>query len=171
MAKKEFSFDSPVKVITSGTVPSTTELKKGELAYGSVGGINRLYGNPTGDAVIEISAMKIVTNEPIATGKKWIDGANIYQRSFSIGGCAAGAQVSLYTDGVGTGALLTVVPELTMLRFTNNSGCANVLNRNVSGEVCLYIPKANNADFSTVALRNNSNAAIAGVLTVYFTKG
>jgi hypothetical protein len=52
---KTINLTSPIKVITSGTAPTTTNMKKGELAYGTVGGINRLYGNPAGTAIVEYS--------------------------------------------------------------------------------------------------------------------
>jgi hypothetical protein len=52
---KTLSLASPIKVITSGTVPTTTNLKKGEWAYGVIGGKNRVFGNPTGSAIVEFS--------------------------------------------------------------------------------------------------------------------
>lgn len=39
---------SNVKCITSGQVPTTTNLKDGEFAFGKVGGIAKLYGNVNG---------------------------------------------------------------------------------------------------------------------------
>jgi hypothetical protein len=53
---KALSLASPIKVITSGSVPTTSNLKKGEWAYGAIGGVNRFFGNPTGNAVVEFSA-------------------------------------------------------------------------------------------------------------------
>jgi hypothetical protein len=52
---KTLNLASPIKVITSGTVPTTTNLKKGEWAYGVIGGVGRFFGNPTGSAVVEFS--------------------------------------------------------------------------------------------------------------------
>ena len=46
---------SPVKVIKNGTVPTASTLKKGEWAYGVIGGKNRYFGNPTGSAVVEFT--------------------------------------------------------------------------------------------------------------------
>lgn len=39
---------SNVKCITSGQVPTTTNLKDGEFAFGKVGGVAKLYGNVNG---------------------------------------------------------------------------------------------------------------------------
>ncbi len=39
---------SNVKCITSGQVPTTTNLKDGEFAFGKVGGVDKLYGNVNG---------------------------------------------------------------------------------------------------------------------------
>jgi hypothetical protein len=44
-----------IAVITSNTVPTTGSLKKGELAYGAIGGKLRFFGN-TGSQVIELTA-------------------------------------------------------------------------------------------------------------------
>lgn len=44
---------SPNKVITSGTAPTTTNTSKGDLAFGTVNGEPKLYGN-TGTAVVEL---------------------------------------------------------------------------------------------------------------------
>ena len=44
---------SPNKVITSGTAPTTTNTAKGDLAFGTVDGETKLYGN-TGTEVVEL---------------------------------------------------------------------------------------------------------------------
>lgn len=44
---------SPNKVITSGTAPTTTNTSKGDLAFGTVNGETKLYGN-TGTEVVEL---------------------------------------------------------------------------------------------------------------------
>lgn len=44
---------SPNKVITSGTAPTTTNTTKGDLAFGTVDGETKLYGN-TGTEVVEL---------------------------------------------------------------------------------------------------------------------
>lgn len=44
---------SPNKVITSGTAPTTTNTAKGDLAFGTVNGETKLYGN-TGTEVVEL---------------------------------------------------------------------------------------------------------------------
>lgn len=44
---------SPNKVITSGTAPTTTNTSKGDLAFGTVNGEIKLYGN-TGTEVVEL---------------------------------------------------------------------------------------------------------------------
>lgn len=49
------NINSNVKLITSNAVPTTTNLSKGELAFGQVNGKNRLYGN-IGDRVVEFTA-------------------------------------------------------------------------------------------------------------------
>jgi hypothetical protein len=40
---KTLSLNSPIKVITSGSVPTTSNLKEGELAYGVVDGKLKLF--------------------------------------------------------------------------------------------------------------------------------
>jgi hypothetical protein len=60
MAKKSFNFNSPIKPISTGAVPTTTTLKKGEWAYGVIGGVNRFFGNPTGDAIVEFSPLNAI---------------------------------------------------------------------------------------------------------------
>ncbi|MDR0541156.1 MAG: hypothetical protein LBH19_02965 [Dysgonamonadaceae bacterium] len=49
------SVNSPILVITSGNVPTTTTLQKGEFAYGTIGGKLRYFGN-TGSAIVELTA-------------------------------------------------------------------------------------------------------------------
>lgn len=51
---------SNVKLITSNTVPTTSNLPKGNLAFGQVNGENKIYGN-IGDRVVEFTA----NGEPI----------------------------------------------------------------------------------------------------------
>ena len=51
---------SNVKLITSNTVPTTSNLSKGNLAFGQVNGENRLFGN-IGSQVVEFTA----NGEPI----------------------------------------------------------------------------------------------------------
>jgi hypothetical protein len=55
MAKKALSLKSPIKVITSGIVPTTSTLKKGEWAYGLFSGKKRYFGNPEGSAIVEFT--------------------------------------------------------------------------------------------------------------------
>ena len=52
--------NSNVKLITSNTVPTTSNLPKGNLAFGQVNGENKIYGN-IGDRVVEFTA----NGEPI----------------------------------------------------------------------------------------------------------
>ena len=52
--------NSNVKLITTNTVPTTTNLSKGELAFGQVNGENKIFGN-IGDRVVEFTA----SGEPI----------------------------------------------------------------------------------------------------------
>ena len=47
--------NSNVKLITTNTVPTTTNLPKGNLAFGQVNGENRLFGN-IGSQVVEFTA-------------------------------------------------------------------------------------------------------------------
>lgn len=46
MASAEIT--SNLKLITSGTIPTTSNLANGELAFGLVGGVAKLYGNVNG---------------------------------------------------------------------------------------------------------------------------
>ena len=48
------SVNSPILVITSGNVPTTTTLPKGYLAYGMIGGKLRFFGN-TGSVIVEFT--------------------------------------------------------------------------------------------------------------------
>ena len=52
--------NSNIKLITSNTEPTTTNLPKGNLAFGQVNGENKIYGN-IGDQVVEFTA----NGEPI----------------------------------------------------------------------------------------------------------
>lgn len=52
--------NSNAKLITSNTVPTTTNLPKGNLAFGQVNGENKIYGN-IGNQVVEFTA----NGEPI----------------------------------------------------------------------------------------------------------
>lgn len=52
--------NSNVKLITTNTVPTTTNLPKGDLAFGQVNGENKIYGN-IGNQVVEFTA----SGEPI----------------------------------------------------------------------------------------------------------
>lgn len=45
--------NSNVKLITSNQAPTTSNLAKGEMAFGQVGGVNSIYGN-TGNGIIKI---------------------------------------------------------------------------------------------------------------------
>lgn len=45
--------NSNVKLITSNQAPTTSNLAKGEMAFGQVGGVNSIYGN-TGNDIIKI---------------------------------------------------------------------------------------------------------------------
>ena len=53
---KTISVNKSIKVITSGNVPTTSNLAKGELAYGLIGGKLRHFGNVTGSAIVELTA-------------------------------------------------------------------------------------------------------------------
>jgi hypothetical protein len=60
MAKTQLNLGTPIRVITSGTAPTTSTLKKGEWAYGVINGVKRLFGNPTGSAVVEFSELAAI---------------------------------------------------------------------------------------------------------------
>ena len=47
--------NSNVKLITSNTVPTTSNLPKGNLAFGQIDGENKIYGN-IGSQVVEFTA-------------------------------------------------------------------------------------------------------------------
>ena len=53
---KTISVNKSIKVITSGNVPTTSNLAKGEFAYGLIGGKLRHFGNVTGSAIVELTA-------------------------------------------------------------------------------------------------------------------
>jgi len=55
MAKKQLTVIGNIKPITTNAVPTTANLKKGEWAYGTIGGKNRMFGNPAGTAIVEFS--------------------------------------------------------------------------------------------------------------------
>lgn len=46
---------SPIKIITSNTVPNEARLFNGELAFGIINGVPRLYGN-TGTEILELTS-------------------------------------------------------------------------------------------------------------------
>ena len=54
--------NSNVKLITSNQAPTTSNLAKGEMAFGQVAGINSIYGN-TGNGIIKIEFT--ASGEPI----------------------------------------------------------------------------------------------------------
>ena len=54
--------NSNVKLITSNQAPTTSNLAKGEMAFGQVGGVNSIYGN-TGNSIIKIEFT--ASGEPI----------------------------------------------------------------------------------------------------------
>lgn len=54
--------NSNVKLITSNQAPTTSNLAKGEMAFGQVGGVNSIYGN-TGNGIIKIEFT--ASSEPI----------------------------------------------------------------------------------------------------------
>lgn len=53
---------SNLKVITSGSTPTTSELANGEFAFGLVGGVARLFGN-VGDTIYEFSLVRSVAGK------------------------------------------------------------------------------------------------------------
>lgn len=62
---------SPNKVITSGNAPTTTNTSKGDLAFGTVDGETKLYGN-TGSEVVELgggggSEVNVITPLTVTT--------------------------------------------------------------------------------------------------------
>jgi hypothetical protein len=79
---KVLSVNSPVAVITTGTVPTTSTLKKGELAYGTIGGKVRYFGN-TGSTIIELTPKEYTA---LANGGITVDTSG--QISISEGGVA-----------------------------------------------------------------------------------
>lgn len=54
--------NSNVKLITSNQAPTISNLAKGEMAFGQVGGVNSIYGN-TGNGIIKIEFT--ASGEPI----------------------------------------------------------------------------------------------------------
>ena len=69
---------SPNKVITSGTAPTTTNTAKGDLAFGTVDGETKLYGN-TGTEVVELgggggSEVNVIAPLTVATAPTTYDG-------------------------------------------------------------------------------------------------
>jgi hypothetical protein len=53
---KTIQFESPIKVIKNGMVPTTSNLAKGELAFGVISGKVRHFVNITGSAIVELTA-------------------------------------------------------------------------------------------------------------------
>ena len=62
MKMKMPTINSNVKLITSNQAPTTSNLAKGEMAFGQVAGINSIYGN-TGNGIIKIEFTS--SGEPI----------------------------------------------------------------------------------------------------------
>lgn len=62
MASKELV--SNLKQITSGQVPTTSNLANGEMAFGLVGGVAKLYGNMNG-TIVDFS--NFLTSAPVTS--------------------------------------------------------------------------------------------------------
>lgn len=62
---------SNVKCITSGQVPTTTNLKDGEFAFGKVGGVAKLYGNVNG---VIIDFTRDSADIPYSSSTPFMDG-------------------------------------------------------------------------------------------------
>ena len=56
---------SNLKLITSGAIPTTSNLKNGELAFGVINGAAKLYGNANGTIVDLSSIAEAITNSEI----------------------------------------------------------------------------------------------------------
>ena len=67
MATKELV--SNLKLITSGNVPTTSKLKNGELAFGLVDGVAKLYGNVNG-TIVDFSNFADA-NKSVAQAAAW----------------------------------------------------------------------------------------------------
>ena len=63
---KTIQLTGQVKIITTGNKPTTTNLKKGEMAFGKVDGRKRLYGSE-GAEVIELTAYDSTEADDVAT--------------------------------------------------------------------------------------------------------
>lgn len=110
---------SPNKVITSGTAPTTTNTSKGDLAFGTVNGETKLYGN-TGTEVVELGggggndvnviAPLTATTSPTATG----------DHSLAIG---SGADSGLNAIAIGDDATANYGSNLVAIGY--NSDAAN----------------------------------------------
>jgi len=53
---KTLTVNSNIKPIASNAIPTPSNLGKGEWAYGIINGEKRMFGNPTGSAVVEFTA-------------------------------------------------------------------------------------------------------------------
>lgn len=62
MASAEIT--SNLKLITSGTIPTTSNLANGELAFGLVGGVAKLYGNVNG-TIMDFSSGGALSEEQV----------------------------------------------------------------------------------------------------------
>lgn len=73
---------SNLKLITSGNVPTTSNLGNGELAFGLVGGVAKLYGNVNGTIVDFSNFVEALTLADISSVFVGVDGAKV---SFNVG--------------------------------------------------------------------------------------
>jgi len=85
MASAEIT--SNLKLITSGTIPTTSNLANGELAFGLVGGVAKLYGNVNG-AITDFSNFLRTATIYTATlsSASWTGSSSPYSKSITISG-------------------------------------------------------------------------------------
>lgn len=93
---------SPNKVITSGTAPTTTNTTKGDLAFGTVDGETKLYGN-TGTEVVELGGgggSEVNVIAPLMEGT--VASAFSGRDSIAVGGGAKATDY--YSTAIGAGS-------------------------------------------------------------------
>ena len=106
---KTINLSGQIKLITSGTKPTTENLKKGQLAFGEVEGVKRLYGS-TGTEIVELtfddSTLKGLIEAAgnyTVNGKKISTNPELTKSDVGLGNVTDDAQIPLSQKGKASG--------------------------------------------------------------------
>lgn len=89
---------SNLKLITSGNVPTTSNLGNGELAFGLVGGVVKLYGNVNGTIVDFSNFVEAGGGTPyVTTISSWSGSSGNYYKQITATTHGKGTYPSVHT--------------------------------------------------------------------------